>query len=364
MAKTNIEWCDFTINPFVGCSKCSIGCQNCYAEKTAIRLSKNPQTASKYHGVIGPDNLWTGRVNFDPATLTQLQKLPKTHKRVFVGSMCDLFHPNVLYRDLDLLFATIALTPHLQYLVLTKRPDLMFKYFCDDRTNGDESIASGAIYDAAASDRQWRYFSSVPGWKTIKHVHPWQWPLPNLWLGVSVCVPNDIQKARLLLNIPAAGYFVSAEPLLGPVDFTSVPNPNGTVQNLLTGEVRVPGSYGNPQPPFHRKLGWVICGGETGSNARPSNPLWFRSLRDQCNKSGTPFFFKSHGEWGEVASPLSGDVWVLKDGSKIIPWSLDIQSASSHELEQIWPDWPMRKIGKEYAGNRLGTKLYQQFPAW
>ena len=94
-AKTKIEWADVTINPIVGCSKCSPGCDNCYAEKRAYRLSRNELTAKKYAGVVDEHGNWTGKINSfvycDDRDMPH--RVPGKGKRVFIGSMTDLFHP-------------------------------------------------------------------------------------------------------------------------------------------------------------------------------------------------------------------------------------------------------------------------------
>ena len=94
-----IEWCDITINPIVGCSKCSPGCANCYAEKFAARLAKNPnpKIAAKYAGVLDDNGNWTGKIS--KLDLSCFDKLLKKPSRVFVGSMTDFFHENVNVRD-------------------------------------------------------------------------------------------------------------------------------------------------------------------------------------------------------------------------------------------------------------------------
>ena len=241
MTKTKIEWCDMTINPLVGCSKCSPGCDNCYAEKMAFRLSKMPATAKKYAGVVDEKG-WTGKVNID---FSVFDKLPKKPQRVFVGSMTDLFFANqyvycvpdsLHYRIINIL-PKIALYPQHTFLFVTKRPEEM---------------------------RQTMNF-------ILRN------PLPNLWLGVTVCNQQEAdEKIPVLMLTPAAKRFVSIEPMLGPID-------------LCRKEFLGPWL----DAPFGAKcLDWVICGGETGPGARPMHPDWARRLRDQCREAGVPFFFK------------------------------------------------------------------------
>ncbi len=89
---TKIEWADITINPFVGCSKCSPACDNCYAERFAARLAKNPKTAAKYAGVVDEDGKWNGWIS--ELDMTCFDKLPKKPSRIFLGCMTDFFHEN------------------------------------------------------------------------------------------------------------------------------------------------------------------------------------------------------------------------------------------------------------------------------
>ena len=260
MISTRIEWASKTWNPITGCPrpKISPGCEHCYAERMAKRLA----------GRFGYDAVDPFKITFHPERLKEPVGL-KVPQRIFVGSMGDMFHPGVLYRDLDLVLAVAALTPQHTYMFLTKRPAMMLEYMTGERKNGDEGITSGAVYDAAFSDRQWRYFAEVPSWKTIRPEWSWKWPLPNVWLGVTVCTHDELHKIQTLLDVPAVRHFVSLEPLLENIDLD----------------------------PYTHLLDWVICGGETGHNARPMHPSWVKSLRDQCQNVGIPFFFKDWGEY-------------------------------------------------------------------
>ena len=170
MTKTKIEWADMAINPMVGCSKCSPGCDNCYAEKMAYRLSKMPATAAKYAGVVD-ENGWTGKIS--ALDLSCFDKLPKKACRVFVGSMTDLFNKDVPFDVQGKILSTIARNQQHTFMLLTKRADLMRK----------------------------RYHTL----------------LPNVWLGVTACNRDELHKLDTLRQTPAAKRFVSFEPLLGDV---------------------------------------------------------------------------------------------------------------------------------------------------
>ena len=229
---TRIEWADITINPVRGCSHCSPGCDNCYAERFAARLARIPNTARAYAGLVDVNGKWTGRFSVSLDTLDALSIKPR---RIFVGSMCDLFHENLPYNLFLWIVEKLSRYPQHTFMLLTKRPERM-KHFISLTKESD----------------------TVCG----------LWPLPNLWLGVTVCNRDELWKLDVLRKIPAALRFVSFEPLLSDL-----------------GNVDLSG------------IGWVIAGGETGSGARPMNPDWVRSLRDQCQEATVPFFFKSWGEW-------------------------------------------------------------------
>jgi len=242
---TKIEWCDETINPIVGCSKISDGCQNCYAEKMAWRLKC--MGVPKYQDVVDK-NGWTGKIGVD---MSVFDKLPKTPKKIFVSSMGDLFHENVTDKQLDSIFANIAYDafypisalfnkqPH-TYLLLTKRP---------------ERIAN----------------SPHP-----EHFARWT----NIWLGVTAENQKRAdERIPTLLQIPAAVRFVSIEPMLEPVDLDDF--------------------WGAPGV----GLDWVIVGPETGPGKRECKPEWIRDLYEQCQESGVPFFDKTKTNWIARESP-------------------------------------------------------------
>lgn len=252
MKQNPIGWCDITINPFVGCSKCSPGCANCYAEKFAARLARNPKTAQKYAGVVDEHGKWTGAVRY---FFYWYEKLPKTPKRIFLNSMSDFFHPAVGEDDIHEILDRISddAKQH-TFLLLTKRPVRMA-----------EVLSHRALP-------------------------------PNIWLGVTVCNQEEANtKIPVLLDTPAAKRFVSVEPMLGPVNLTH------HFFSEPTGKFRTKNGKRQMEcvKPPDGGISWVICGGETGPgpDARPMHPDWARSLRDQCVDAGIPFYFKCWGKW-------------------------------------------------------------------
>jgi protein gp37 len=264
VSKSNIEWTEQTWNPVVGCSIVSPGCTNCYAMKTAAR--NEAMGISRYDGttrVVNGNAVWTGKLVQAPeSTLMQplRRKKPTTY---FVNSMGDLFHEDCPDEWIDRVFAVMALTPQHTYQVLTKRAQRMWSYL---NQKIDWNARLGATWTAINTNGR----VDVAKATELNHrmmVGAMQWPLDNVWLGVSTERQQEYdERKEHLRNTPAAVRFFSMEPLLGPI-----------VADWL-GD-------------------WVIVGGESGSGARPMHPDWSRSLRDQCQQAGVAFFMKQWGEW-------------------------------------------------------------------
>lgn len=307
--KSKIEWTDATWNPIVGCSVISPGCTNCYAMKMAARIeamSDGRHAAivgargigmSHYTGTTQPSKagpVWTGKLVLAPEDVLTKPLSWKRPRKIFVNSMGDLFHENVPDEWIDRVFAVMALCPQHTFQVLTKRAERMCKYL-----SGAEARVTMATMSAApiGFDVSYLGITIMPG-ANMK-----RWPLPNVWLGVSA---EDQTRAdeRIphLLETPAAIRFVSAEPLLGPINFENIR------ESAHSGFHSLAGLWVGPDNE-HRlcdSLDWIIVGGESGPNARPMHPDWARSIRDQCQGAGVPFFFKQWGEWapGECAKHL------------------------------------------------------------
>ena len=199
-------------------------------------------------------------------------------------------------------------------------------------------------------------------------VPEYDWPLPNVWLGVSAeDQATADERIPILLDTPAAVRFVSYEPALGPVDFTSIRNAGmifsnrGQVSlepvNVLTGKT---GSMEIPS------LDWVIAGGESGPNARPSNPEWFRLLRDQCAAAGVPYFFKQWGEWapynqiggcGVSRDDRTADRWMIHAAGG--GWLFDERGFEVRILDESTEV----RVGKKAAGALLDGFEWREFPS-
>lgn len=273
--KTNIEWTDATWSPVSGCTRISDGCRRCYIDRTPpFRMA-----GRKFDGTeIGA----TTGVVLHPERLQQPLAWRKP-RRVFVCSLADLFHDDVPDEYIARVWATMAAAPQHTFQVLTKRPARM-----------------------RALLRSREFVLLVDKHRLIVG-EGFDWPLPNVWIGTS----TEDQAAAdrripILLDTPAAARWISAEPLLGPINL-GMPvdhrshdrEPDGTgghwcVDCTITRDHDlVPWTY-----PSGPRIDWVVCGGESGTGARPMHPGWARSLRDQCRRAGVPFLFKQWGEWG------------------------------------------------------------------
>lgn len=351
---TKIEWTEKTWNPIVGCSVVSPGCTNCYAMKQAHRIkhltegrTDNPAD-THYFGttrVVNGKPVWTGKVAMAPEK-TLLEPLRRRKPTMyFVNSMGDLFHEDVPDSWIDRVFAVMALCPQHTFQVLTKRSARMRAYLGYDGTCIPFGIRQQAEILTGAD------------------CGPLPISLPNVWLGVSA---EDQTRAdeRIpnLLSTPAAVRFVSCEPLLGAVQLDDLCDGHKYIDALL-------GSWWHDDPGGcskisrgHSHLDWVICGGESGKDARPMHPDWARSVRDQCTAADVPFFFKQWGEWtpGENVERQIGNVKTAKRfaGSWIVSkenlaWSED------HIDDQ--PD--LYRVGKKRAGRILDGRTWDEVPS-
>ena len=275
MNTTRIEWAEATWNPLTGCSPVSRACDHCYAERMARRLAGRwgyPRAPNHFCPTYQPDRL------LDPLRW-------RKPRRIFIGSMTDLFHVDHKPRQLDRIFAVMLLAPRHRFLLLTKRPSMAWVYL----TAPD--IAQ-RVYCAAA-EIAGEFYTGPPQKSQF-------WPLPHVGLGITA--ENQAmadERIPWLRKSPAALRFVSAEPLLGPLDLTAhlCPLDSHTIARID------PYNPGAPGRPNHRPyllpggIDWIIAGGETGPGARPTHPDWFRALHNQAVTRAIPFLFKRWGEW-------------------------------------------------------------------
>lgn len=355
--KTAIEWTDATWNPTVGCSIVSKGCTNCYAMKMAARLEAMGQPI--YRGLTKPSKagpVWTGTVRLNPAVLTKPLSWRRP-RRIFVNSMSDLFHEALSDKAIDQVFAVMALCPQHTFQVLTKRPERMRAY-----------MRGVAEFRAHATVKRFARLMPLPfpkGWSGF------EWPLPNVWAGVSV-EDQATADARIpiLLRTPAAKRFISAEPLLGPVDLRNltVARRYGTgLLDALTCDFKDHHGQVLAGPPSGTgPLDWVIAGGESGPDARPAHPDWFRSLRDQCAAAGVPYFFKQWGEYhpSDQHDPDTRPCDATPDAIHI-SGRREFRPFEAGELivtkkAEGWAG--MCRVGKKAAGALLDGREHREFP--
>lgn len=322
---SNIEWCDSTFNPWEGCTKIGPGCDNCYAETRNKRFKggnwgpgapRRRTTESNWRLPVKWDNKpfyecnecrWRGEKPYlgEPRNFTygagscpicDSFDIKETRRRVFCASLADVFDNEIDHAWRADLFDLIESTPNLDWLVLTKR--------------------IGNVQRMVAP----RWSHKLPG---------------NVLLGATVVnqeeVDRDIPK---LLCTPAAAHFISAEPLLGPIEIPKV-----FMERLKFDgrEFEYPDNAG--------QIDWVVAGGESGKNARPLHPDWIRSLRDQCTDSHVPFLFKQWGEWA--------------------PNCLCDTSTAHPTIKRPEPGKPgvMFRCGKSNAGREIDGRTWTEFPA-
>lgn len=230
--KSKIEWTHSTFNPWQGCHEVSPACDHCYARSAARRFGRGDWSKDGLRW-FPSESYW-----LHPLRWNRQAREAGERRRVFCGSMCDIFEKRAdLDSQRERLWPLIEATPHLDWLLLTKRPQGILKM--------------------------------VP-WKS-------HWPA-NVWVGVTAEDQYWADK-RLphLLKIPSTVRFLSCEPLLGPINLAPF---------LGQGEGRI---------------NWVIAGGESGPGARPTALEWVRSLRDQCGSADVGFFHKQWGSWAPTA---------------------------------------------------------------
>lgn len=344
--KTKIEWTDRVWNPVTGCTKVSAGCANCYAERFAGR------------GM----GAWKGRKFSEVLCHPERLDAPLHWRkpcRVFVNSMSDLFHPSVPFSFIAEIFERMSWGFNLTckkkdcececehdperfspddeeckcwteiaghaYQILTKRPERALKFF-RWLDKPDEQGSENSNADRCCPT----YSDGIDCQK-------------NIWLGVSVEYQKTAdERIPLLLQTPAAVRFVSCEPLLGPADLAGY-----YLADRCGGRYPFPSLAEEHRTKRINLLDWVIVGGETGPGARPMNPDWARSIRDQCQSAGVPFFFKGWGEWGDQKSWES---WCEAHNTKSYDWPDNRKSGDRF------------RVGKKYSGRMLDGRTWEEFP--
>lgn len=319
MNKTKIEWTDYTWNPVTGCHKVSRGCKHCYAETLTTRFGKAWGKQSFRHVETHPD-----RLNEPVAMGTKLHG-----KKVFVCDMSDLFHKDVPFEFIALVYAKMIDCPDTIFQVLTKQPMRMIEFF--------------------------DFLKLYPNLPPVTDY------MKNIWHGVSIedqITANE--RIPLLLQVPSSVHFLSCEPLLEKINLQQ------SVKNI----------------PSFRFIDWVIVGGESGHGAQPLHPDWVRSLRDQCKDISVPFFFKQWGEYvpyePTAQPPFYRNCATTMEYDGHIMNHIDPETSEAGKFDGYrWYD-PMDTIslcmetdsdactflrtGKAEAGNFLDGKQHLEFP--
>jgi len=338
--RTEIAWCDSTFNPWIGCTRVSPGCDNCYAaaqdkfrgwtpegwggprRRTSEAnwrqpLRWNAETfvrcdACGWRGALAA----AGRTGACPGC-SAVDRYTPVRRRVFCASLADVFDNQVPDQWRANLFDLIRRCPNLDFLLLTKRPQNIIRMVRE----------SGAIAGNGT-----RYLPD------------------NAWLGTTcedqARADHNIQHLlRTIGELGARVTFISVEPMLGPVEIFST----------MTGELLH--TSGNDYEPGW--ISWVIVGGESGCGARPMHPEWAKSLRDQCAAAGVPFLFKQWGEFlprsADAEDPSIADVpesrlfW--SDGSQ---WCRQDGQRAGVDL--------VARVGKKAAGRLLDGVTHDGFP--
>ncbi|MEW6775369.1 MAG: DUF5131 family protein [Bdellovibrionota bacterium] len=311
--KSKIEWLvgddgqeGTSWNLTVGCQKTGKGCDNCYAIPFAHRLaaSPNPAVAEIYKGLTRKSSKgygleWTGLVKTVPERLEEPLHWKKPRK-VFVDSMSDLFHKDVPFEFIDKALAVMALCQRHTFIILTKRPDRMREYFSGFwQDNPKEKEPNAQRWDDA---RRWlrdllRTVNPQESERVGIAMAYQKFPIPNVWCLFSAWDQESFEKGYVeLAHTPAAVRGVSLEPLLGPVDLVNCQGEDHHF-NPLTGEAWDDENGDLTDDLKYARLDWVIVGGESGGKARPSDLLHILQIRDDCGRSGTPFFFKQWGKY-------------------------------------------------------------------
>lgn len=362
---TKIEWTDSTFNPWIGCTPVGPGCDHCYAaalskrtggpayesgaprRRTADANWRLPLLWNRRGYATCPACSWRGEwprknglvvVSPECPTCGAEYSLQSTRRRVFCASLSDVFDNEVDPRWRADLFALIAETPDLDWLLLTKR-------IGNARNMIDDAID----------------MLNPPG--TANGTF---WPWANVWLGATVVNQTEAERdVPKLLATPAAVHFLSIEPLLEHIDLCVMHNATdlGEGQPYLCPLI---GSVGDGYGDSCNVAGidWVIAGGESGAGARPAHPRWIRSLRDQCAATDVPFLFK---QWGQfvAASEYDGDDRVdlmeRGDRKKTTVW-LEPDGPCRAGVDVTEHMSPMLSVGKAKAGRLLDGREHTAFP--
>lgn len=386
--KSKIEWTDASWNPIRGCSRESDGCKNCYAEVQALRIQRLErgrgvaEGKGAYDGLIGRFGQWNGTIRLVPEKLDEPLHWRRP-RRIFVNSMSDLFHEQVPFEFVAAVFGVMAAASWHTFQVLTKRPARALEFFRWIDAHPERKDFDTERLTAAHPNDDWRvYFLLQKAAELLgtagegqRVEAKGQWPLPNVWMGVSVEDQAAADKRiSLLTNIPAAVRWISAEPLLEQVNLNlamcldchawvtpKLVNNDKDYGCPVCNHIVTRCSSSNRPGRFHEKrsIDWVVAGGESGDDARPMHAAWARSLRDQCAAAGVSFLFKQWGAWSPTEPVAGGDLGaeMRSDVVRIV------KPFGENDGHFRRGDSLMRRLSKKAAGRLLDGALHDQYPA-
>lgn len=343
-ANTKIEWADHTFNPWIGCTQVSPGCDNCYARAWDRRFAVSGHARRWGPGVPRQrtaDSTWAMPVKWNKQAAAA-----GVRYRVFCASLADVFDNEVPAKWRMDLFTLIHATPHLDWLLLTKRIGNVMPMCSGD------SLMFDMIQE-------------------------------RVWLGATVVnqeeADRDIPK---LLAVPARVRFLSMEPLLGTVDI-------GLMCENWSDDIVMDPETGAREcckkcdyTGIGNDIDWVIVGGESGPNARPMHPDWARALRDECQAAGVPFFFKQWGEWAptscanyaisatELRHGHVDGISMFADGTVSLldlprhpPIDIDYESKNRQWFLSGEGGYQyLHRVGKKTAGRHLDGRTWDEVP--
>ena len=327
---SKIEWCHHTFNPWIGCTKVGPGCDNCYAEADFDKRRHVVQWGAGQPRKRTAMSTWAMPLRWN----AKAERLGVRY-RVFCASLADVFDNEVPAEWRADLFELIERTPHLDWLLVTKRIG------------------------------------------NVRQMIPDRWSVcmpPNLWLGITVVnqaeADRDIPK---LLGLKVSVRFLSMEPLLGAVDLTRYHDWLGrSAGGMWCPDCPERGVGIDPDEHTHclgevvdaapyDGIDWVIVGGESGPKARPMHPQWARDLRDQCAEAGVPFLFKQWGEWVDCDSGPEDDA--LYEGKADCWAHIDGGHHDGAMGIDFFHTHPMYRIGKKAAGRLLDGVQHDGYPS-
>lgn len=320
---TKIEWTDSTWNPWIGCTKISPACDNCYAEVSTpsrtLSVNWGPGQPRRRTSVQNWNLPLRWNVKHDSFFAEHGRR-----QRVFCASLADVFDGEVPVEWLVDLLSVVARTPNLDWQLLTKRIGIVKARL---KAAAECSVDNAEANLGKSLAKAW-LLGNPPG---------------NVWLGATICnqaeADRDIPK---LLKVPAKIRFLSMEPLLGPVNLIRwigwMPCIGAsTYEDVTDGFIRCDISHA-----VLDGIDWVIVG-ESGANTRPMHPDWALSLRDQCAEAGVPFLFKQWGEW--------------------VPMIGHTQDIAVTGAKFLHPDGTiMGRVGAKAAGRVLMGLTHHEFP--